>query len=338
MQESYDFIRGHCGWDSVTLLYGEQIPKGREHEIALSLLHPPSFGGAEVGFLYNPEKDEDIRLRIIDSTTRTWLPMCGGMSQVLGKAAIETEMRERFNIDVIEPKTTVNFLTDSGLVPIESEISDSKVTKVTTKMSYYAEYLYKGGVRHVDVLGVDVLKVGYFHVINIDDLTDKYPDCDFRYNGPGPQWDALKKIQSAYMKKEGIDKPALYGMLYDMHPEDGGDARIFTRFYRIDGQPRIDPYGLDKEGQCGTGSIAVGLAMVENGDIKKKDGLVDVVLEWGSKGISKDPYGPRTTLLKMNVKNELVADISFSHSVIEMLATGKVYMPNRSLEPYGIKI
>jgi hypothetical protein len=125
-------------------------------------------------------------------------------------------------------------------------------------------------------------------------------------------------------------------MVYDMHPEGGGDARIFTRFYREDAKPEVDPYGLNIEGQCGTGTIAVGLAMVERGDVKIKDGSVNLVFEWGSKSISKDPYGLRTSLLKMNIKKGKVVSASFSHSVVELLATGKIYIPTRSLEPYGI--
>jgi len=338
MQENYDFIRGHCGWDSVTLLYGEQIPKGREHEIALSLLFPPSFGGAEVGFLYKPKNCEDIRLRIIDSTTRTWLPMCGGMSQVIGKAAIETKLKDYFNIKIQEPFTTVNVQTDSGLVPIEIEVSDGVVKKVTTNMSYYAGYLYKEGVKRVNILGVDAVKVGYFLIINIDDLKKKYPKYDFRFRGLGSQWEALRDIQAKYLIQEGIDEPALYCMLYDMHPEGEGDARIFTRFYREDAKPRFDPYELNIEGQCGTGTIAVGLAMVEKGDIKVKDGLANILFELGSKYISKDPYGLRTTLLKMNIQNKKIIKASFSHSVIELLATGKIYLPSRPLKSYGIKI
>jgi len=338
MQESYNFVRGHSGWDAVTLLYGEQIPKGREHEIALSLLYPPLFGGAEVGFLYKPEKKEDIRLRIIDRTTRTWLPMCGGMSQVIGKASIETELKDYFKIKVKEPVTTINVQTDSGLVPIESEVSGGEVKRVWTNMSYYAEYLYKEGVKPVNILGVDAVKTGYFLVINMDSLKKKYPKCDFRYRGPGPQWEALKEVLSAYIRQEGMDKQSQYSMLYDMHPEGEGDARIWTRLARLDTQPAVDPYGLTMEGLCGTGTIAVGLAMAENGDLKVKDGPVEVEFEMGSKSISKDPYGSRKTVMKMNVKKGKVVNASFSHSVIELLATGKVYLPKRSLELYGIKL
>lgn len=339
MQESYNFVRGHCGWDSVTLLYGEQIPKGRECEIALSILHPPLFGGAEVGFLYKPEKSEDIKLRIIDWTTRTWLPMCGGMSQVIGKAAIETELKDYFNIDVEEPVTTINVQTDSCLVPILVEVSGGEAKKTTTNMSYYVEYLYKEGVKLVKVLGVDAVKVGYFLIINMDDLKEKYTNCDFRYDGPGPEWNALREVQEVYMQQEGIDEPALYSMLYDMHPEGGGDARIFTRFYRVNAQPQVDQYKLTyHEPQCGTGTIATCLAMVENGDIRIKDGSVDVIFELGSKSISKDPYGLKKTFVKMNLKKGKVNYASFSHSVIELLATGRLYLPNRPLAPYGIKL
>ena len=121
-QETLQFVKGHCGWDSVTLLYGEDIPRGEEHRIAHTLLEQPCSGGVEIGFMYPPEDEGDIRLRIIDSTTRTWLPMCGGMSQVIGLAAFTTWIGERFNIEKRHPSTLINVETDSGLVPIETHL------------------------------------------------------------------------------------------------------------------------------------------------------------------------------------------------------------------------
>ena len=54
-QEAYQFVRGHCGWDLVTLLNGEEIPQGEEHNVAHTLFAPPCNGGVEVGFMYPPE-------------------------------------------------------------------------------------------------------------------------------------------------------------------------------------------------------------------------------------------------------------------------------------------
>ncbi len=78
MNNSFRFVKGHCGWDTVTLVVGEEVPEGKEVETALKILDPPINGGIEVGFMYRPRAQGDIRLRIVDSMRRTWLPMCGG--------------------------------------------------------------------------------------------------------------------------------------------------------------------------------------------------------------------------------------------------------------------
>lgn len=152
-QESYQYVKGHCGWDSVTLLYGEEIPAGEEHRIAHTLLEPPCSAGVEIGFAYPPEGTENIRLRVIDSTTRTWLPMCGGMSQVIGLAAFTTSMQEKFKIKKRLPATLIDVQTDSGLVPIEVGFDGNRISRVTTHVADYARFLYQDGVRPVTVRG-----------------------------------------------------------------------------------------------------------------------------------------------------------------------------------------
>ena len=71
MNNSLRFVKGHCGWDTVTLIVGEEVPKSKEIETALKILDLPISGGIEVGFMYRPRTQGDIRLRIVDSTHRT---------------------------------------------------------------------------------------------------------------------------------------------------------------------------------------------------------------------------------------------------------------------------
>ena len=62
-----DFVKGHCGWDVLTLVPEGQIPPGSELEAALRILAPPVDGGLEVGFLGPGDRPDEIRLRMIDS-------------------------------------------------------------------------------------------------------------------------------------------------------------------------------------------------------------------------------------------------------------------------------
>ena len=109
-----DFVKGHCGWDTVTLVRASQIARDQELEVALKILDAPVNGGLEVGFLGPGEQTDEIRLRMVESTTRTWTAMCGGMTQVIGKALVETFFRDLFKMDITQPKLFVKLMTDSG--------------------------------------------------------------------------------------------------------------------------------------------------------------------------------------------------------------------------------
>jgi hypothetical protein len=323
-QEAYQYIKGHCGWDSVTLLYGEEIPAGEEHRIAHALLEPPCSAGVEIGFMYPPEGEENIRLRVIDSTTRTWLPMCGGMSQVIGLAAFTTSMQEKFKIKKRLPATRVDVQTDSGLVPIEVNFDGDRISRVTTHMADYARFLYQDGVRPVIVRGIPAMKVGYFLVFKMDDLKGAYPDVEFGHRRPGAHMELLGEIQQEYLREQGIDAATLYSMIYDLHPEDGGDARIFTRFFKGKGVPQSSPM----EAQCGTGTVAVGIAMAEKGELPFSGARGQVVFEWGSRRLTPDPYGARKSFLDIKLEKGRLDWAGFGHNVVELLSVGTVYLPS----------
>ena len=86
-----DFVKLHAGWDEVIFLYGDQVPKGKELEISLSFLKRPSLRGTEVGILYDPEEGGDIKVKMVDATSNDFISMCGGLTQALGKAVVETD-------------------------------------------------------------------------------------------------------------------------------------------------------------------------------------------------------------------------------------------------------
>jgi len=323
MDNSIDFVRGHCGWDILTLLAGEQVPEGKEIETALKIFNPPVSGGIEVGFMYPPEGDEDIRLRIIDSTHKTWIPMCGGMSQVIGKAVVETFFRERFGITISTPHLNINLLTDSGMVPLEVDIKENKALKVTTIMSDYASYLYGEGIEPVEIMGIEAMRVGYFLILNVETLEQKYPGVEFAQRRSGPHQDIIRQILLTYMKQEKIDD-GVFSMLYDLRPEGNGHARLFPRFYDKTESTASIPW----EFQCGTGTVAAGLAMAELGQLPFEGNEGTIVYEWGSQRLTPDPYGLRTSEMKMNLQNNRVVSAGFSHSVIEILCEGKLILPN----------
>ncbi|MCF8105847.1 MAG: hypothetical protein K9K64_10205 [Desulfohalobiaceae bacterium] len=323
-QQAYRYVKGHCGWDSVTLLYGDEIPVGREHRIAHLLLDPPSHGGIEIGFMYPPEGKEDIRLRIIDSTTRTWLPMCGGMSQVIGLAAFQTDIQQHFHLRKKHPQTTIRIKTDSGLVPIDVGFKGDRPAAIKTRMPDYPDYLYDEGLFPVDVRGIPAMKCGYFLIFRLDDLQRAYPKAEFRHRGPGSDLELLAEIQSAYIRDQGLSASTLYSMIYDLNPEEDGDARIFTRFFKGRGRPQATLF----EAQCGTGTIAVGMAMAARKELPFTGNKGRILFEWGSAELTPDPYGLRKSILNMELENDRLISASFSHNIVELQSEGIVYLPS----------
>lgn len=314
------------GWDEVILLYGDQIQEGEEVEVGLPLLYRPSLRGLEAGFLYKPEKDGDLKVKMIDSTSKNYISMCGGLTQVLGKALIETDLAKHFDIKVEKPATKIVLETDALLIPIRVNVVDGKAGKVVTDMRSYVEECYSMGVRRVEIKGVDAVAVGIsppsmeFLVLNVDRLRKKYRNIDF-WKRDQSSLQILEMLAKDFVEKERLKKFFLYSSLYDMNAEAHGNARIMFRFY-----PPCHLMEDHIEEACGTGTVATGIAMVESGDVETRNGVANVLFEVGSKRVIGEP---EISELRMKVAGGKVVDAEFSHSKIEIIATGKVYLLGR---------
>jgi len=242
MSDTLDFIKGHCGWDVLTLVLAEQVPTGQEFETALKIVDSPVGGGIEVGIMYPPDSKGAIPIKILNAAERNWIPMCGGMTQVIGKAMAETFLGDYYAVDKSKSEIAINLQTDSCIVPIHTRVKDNRAHRITTVMDNYIDYLNDSGIEMLSVLGVRVARVGCFLIIKTDDLQKQHPDIDFASRCPGQHWDILNDIHQVCKRDLGRDEE-LYIMLYDKHPEGPGQARFFPRFYAE------NPW----EFQCGTG-------------------------------------------------------------------------------------
>lgn len=311
------FVRGHCGWDVVTLLLGSEIPAGRELEIAQRVLDVPFDGGIESGILDPGDAPGDVRLRITDLLTRDWLPMCGGMSQVIGKALVETSLREHFRIDPAAAVVRVRLQTGRCDIPVAVEVTDGKATRVTTTMDSYAAHAYATGVEHVSFAGVRATRVAEFLVIDLANLEAVHPGVDFTRRDPGPHLAIVNGVLEAYRRQLG-GVPGVVSMLYDARPEGPGDLRAFPRFYGADDTASRMRY----EFQCGTGTVAIAVALAHARRLPGTGRDRSFLLEWGSQRTTPDPYGIRTSRVELALEGERVTRIDFEHSVIEILAEG----------------
>lgn len=313
MKCELDFIKGHMGGNEIVLLYGEQVPKGRELEISLLILEAPYIRGHEVGILYNPEEKGDIKVKIVGLSSRRFITACGGMTQVLGKAIVETEIAKHFGITINEPITKVILETDGGLVPLKIEVENGKCKKVWTNMRSFVKECYNLGVQEINLLNINCMRVGKFLVVNSDEIKKVYPSFNPEVMDKR-SLDILVELQNEFNRQKFLDFESADFALYDLHPKRKGNARA------------VFPHGILRghiEPSCGTGTVAIGIAMLERGELQALNGSAKLLLESGG---DITLGGPEISELLMKIRGDKVIDAFFSHSAVEILATGKIYI------------
>jgi len=174
------FIKGHMGGNEIVLLYGHEIPKDRELGVALSVLASPHVRGHQAGLLYNSQSNGHVKVKIVDHASGGFISACGGLTQVFGKALIETNLAEELGIKITEPVTHATLETDVGPVQIKIESNDSGAEKVLTNMKTFVNECYKSGVKSIKINNLmNAIKVGKFLVMNASDLRAVFPERDF---------------------------------------------------------------------------------------------------------------------------------------------------------------
>lgn len=320
---SYDFLKFHAAGDEIVFLNGEQISKHDELEISLSILQPPQIRGTEVGILYPPEGSGDLKIKIVDNTTKGYISMCGGLTQALGKAVVENGLEGFFNIEITEPETDFVLETDSGLIPIKVKIDDGKAKSVTTNMDSYLERSYQLGIEEIQLSNdIEAMCVGLgpnnldFLVFNVADLAIEFPNVNF-WSKNEEALNALSNLYQETKERLELEQTYMYGGLYELQPETISDVRSVFRFFPTMGQN-------DSEFGCGTGTVAIAAAMQERGEIAKVNNESKLLFEVGSPSLSEGEQF--TTELRLTIENEKPSSVVFSHNLVEPLAAGKVYV------------
>ena len=178
MVSKVDFIKGHMGGNEIVLLYGNQIPPGRERQVGVSALKAPSLRGNNAGLVYRGG-EANITVKIIDFTLEDYISGCGGLTQVLGKALIETNMAARLDISIETSTTRISLKKNGGIIPIDIFIKDEKVTEIQSHMQTYIDECYDLGVGPMKVAGIDGMRVGNYLVLNVAEIKKTYPQVSF---------------------------------------------------------------------------------------------------------------------------------------------------------------
>ena len=305
-----DFVKGHMGGDEIILLDGRQIPKRYNPMSARDALKPPNIRGREVGLLYPPQEGGDIRVKIYELTPPGPTPMCGGLTQVLGKALGETNLARRFSIRLKKPRNIVRLETDAGVIPIQIifRAHEETVMKVKTGMKSYVRSCYEWGREESDLDDIPAERVGEYYFIDWGILTRKYPGVDFTRSSR----ECLEVIDKLRAKKN-LEK------MYAVVKKTGEPGHIDVAFRFV------PPDALALEGEefaCGTGSTTTAVYEVFHNrlpiDSKGRGHLTVRLLNRGAL-----PVDQRTEV-DVEVRNGRVIDAWFSHNYVRMIAEGKV--------------
>jgi len=298
------------GGNEIVLLWGD-IPGDKELQIALAALRPPYNLGQELGLLRKTNRENVLEVNMTWQFDDEYIEMCGGLTQVLGRALVDVpQLAAYFGIQVVEPAFTITLETKVGLIPITVEIEQGEVKRVLTDMTYYGEQCYREGVRKVHVAGVPGMKVGQFLVMKADEVVNKYPTVNLERMDKNTLA-ILEHFQEEWQKKYF---PAELGFtIYDLHPKDKGQAR--ATFPHNAANTYIEP-------SCGTGTVAAGIAMLEQGEIKTQNGEARISFETGGEPTLG---GPELSDLILKVADKKVVRAEFSHSIIQSLVTGIIW-------------
>ncbi len=307
-----DFVRGHMGGNLIILLRGEQIPKGVELETAVKLMGPNYLHAHEAGILYPGSRPGEIEVKIVEPSVPCFISACGGFTQVLGAALVETELGSYFGVDTNRNPVEAMLLTGCGPTELKIDTEGQKALRIKTDMDCFVRECYDSGVGTYSYGKLQYMRAGKFLVINADHFEEAYPGLDF------VRWDQktrdiLQTIQHDFMERTGEIEPNV--AVYDWHPERKGDLRVVFPHYVQD-----DFF----EPSCGTGSVALGIAVLAAGELDhltpSADGSYTLNIESGG-GIELG--GPDITALEIKVDSGSVKSAVFSHSLVEITAVGE---------------
>jgi len=157
--------------------------------------------------------------------------------------------------------------TDVGSVGLDIRHQDGRMNRVYTDMTAFVENCYALGIEAIRVAEIDAFRIGSFLVVNADAAKSAHPEVTFE-RMEDRELRILQQAQREY--NEYIGKDQANFSLYDLHSLSHSGRLAF-------------PHGLETryyEPSCGTGTVAVGIAMVEAGELGC-DGSITLSLETG---------------------------------------------------------
>ena len=272
-----------------------------------------SLSGHQVGLLYPPERGGSVRARVVSVCGKDFIPACGGMTQVLGKALVETELADWLGLKISGSTLPLTIEFDTLSIDILVHVEQGKATRVETDFTPFAFECQRRGIEHVDLDGTPSLRVGNFFILNAEDVQTRHPFADFEAMDK-PTKELLVSLQWQFLGCTALT--SWDTVLYDRNPEHGGDVRaVYPHNIRID---FIEP-------SCGTGSVALALALASPSERENHAQTAEtefsLVLETGGR---PTVGGPDFTEVKLRRDSDHIVQATFSNNNLAIVAAGKL--------------
>ncbi|MFP4482307.1 MAG: hypothetical protein ACLFN0_05855 [Thermovirgaceae bacterium] len=314
-----DYLKGHMGGNLILLLDGRQVSGSRQKilEAALEALGPLRLWGHQAGVLFPSQEPGHVKALIADITNKDYIPACGGFTQVAGLAFATTNWAERFGLETAGTGGTIILETESGETPLEIGQTAGGTFITGSDLAGFARLLQKIGTKPVSLDGIPAFQSGMYLVLDAEKVRKKHPDADFDRMNPKAR-DVLVGLQRAFHRVTGSG--SLHFSLYDGLSSGSGHLRALYPHSITTGH--IEP-------ACGTGSVALALALLLSGEGKTRgladENRIDVVLETGGEPVLG---GPDTTRVTIEKEKDHVLRAVFSHSLVEITSEGTVFAGN----------
>ncbi len=305
------FIKGHMGGNEIVLVNRKYFSKEEELADCLSILKKPNVRGDQVGLLSNTSRGGALRAKIVDINSSNYLPMCGGLTQVLGKAHSGFDLRNFLELNISPDEGQLVLETVLGRFRIRTDSADP-AGEVLSEMNPFVEDLYTRKVKKVSVSGVEGYLAGDFLVAFFSELRGVYDPLDLEPITKESR-EALIDFQRSVSEDYLHGEPNRDFVVLDVSSQQSDGRLLF-------------PHNLEEglaEASCGTGTVAAAAAALDGGLIKREG---EFRLEFESGGKDDSIGGPDHTVVTGRIKDSKLVDTWLTHDNVRITASGLLYL------------
>jgi len=314
------FVKGHMGGNTIALFRWDDFPWGKEIGFVIEALQEENLACHQGGLLLPGPSIDRLKVAIAGRSSRSWISFCGGFTQVLGKALADESCCKFLDFALLSFPAFVVLETEAGSVSIEIARQDTEVS-VWTDMTAFVKELYHDGFEEMVLQGFPVHRIGKFLTVNAKVLKTSHPYEEIESLSMRVR-KTLIDIQEAFFQH--IGRKSFNFVVYDDLPKHGGEFRV------------VFPHNLSEnhiEPACGTGTVAASIALFLSGALKGRlsygNPTCEVIFESGG-----GPFlgGPEYTMLHLEGDERKISNARFSHSCVEITASGNVFMTGRKFK------